>query len=1414
IVIFAILNGLQFLVSRSRIFLCPIRYLRPPVSFLLCHHFRPRKGMSGNDTQKIADAVSTSGEGATASAADDNVKKPENPWASPRQEPVNGIVQPRVIPPMGKPTRHTNQLDYILNTVLKEVMKHKHAWPFNVPVDTVKLNLPDYHKVIRRPMDMKTIQKRLQNIYYYSAKECMEDIMTMFNNCYTFNPPHSEIVSMGRELEQLFLAKIADMPSDEVEIARPSSKRGPKNLRKGPSPAPAGGRKSASFVRGGSEDAQHVLEHFHNATVRASRESSIQRGAADSSSVLGDSDVPNVVEESSSGTSMDVPISSSTLHPLKVQKGVKRKADTTTGVLIEEDSGKTEDTNSQVPRRESARPVKKPAHFIDYTQLPPRYKGKASESMKFCHKVLHELMGKKCKAFNWPFLVPVDVEGMNLSDYYDIITNPMDLGTIKKKLDNKQYANAQEFADDIMLVCSNCFTYNPATDVIHQHGRALLRAFEERWSQLPVDEDVADTNVVATSCDMDEDDQLDLFLNHLTAQRKKLQERMDQIGQYANELTELQMKRKEAKQGDGTVPAVPPTLMSSVQQTLAQCGVTVQPSTPTNRTRRGPPIHVKEDSPLSNGPATSISPLPRKESLKRPQSHAIAEPAKLYCGRGRRPGSKNKPKAESSANGKPWKDDYEFDSSDEASHEPMSYDEKRQLSLDINKLPGDKLSMVVSIIESREDLSDISPEEIEIDFETLKAVTLRDLEAFVAAALKRKPRKTVKSDNETRKREIEDKIKKLGGTVSAQQSNKNAASTADASRHVVSRARSSSESSSGSSGSSSSSSSDSSDSESEAPELEDPKRMRLVFSNRAGKAKVQLIDTPNAESASTITEDVSLPKSPRPPESRLTSRPQRHRRPRVISFSDAPPTAASATASGDVASKEPTVSRARTVPTVPKNASPIKSASVNTDAFASASALENGTVSSIGPAAAVGVAPSVVIPHTGTAATAASSYSSRSSSVPLHADKSEQSQSSSPNTCVAPGQPSEARTSLRGQNAPLSPVRSRHTALIDQDSLLKNVDTEAERNRNVKEAKPLMKLGTAADGELTDQRKEDLEKSASSKRMVTRGPKRTLRSTPAKKEIAESSASASGKALNTTGSGSVGATILDQLLPVGEERSRTPITSTGVSILDQLLPADPRSETPLSTGVPVVNKLLHTESNPLDTPPGSAGHPIIDQRSQTKPGKSKQGLPSLDALQSNTISSMSIKAAEQLEQFKLQAKLKEEKRKQLRMDEEQRRREREGQRAVGGTIPEKSADLTRGDHGPSRPPSHSGPPKEFVRDNPNDGVQRDSYKDIQNEAIRGVSTGEQDSQRGIQGHREGAPGHGEFRDEHHEHSNESGESHHQESNDSGTSPHSHVLTQEGAMLRRREQERRMRELAKDVDLTSQMELMANFEASF
>ena len=73
---------------------------------------------------------------------------------------------------------------------------------------------------------------------------------------------------------------------------------------------------------------------------------------------------------------------------------------------------------------------------------------------------------------------------------------------------------------------------------------------------------------------------------------------------------------------------------------------------------------------------------------------------------------------------------------------PMSYDEKRQLSLDINRLPGEKLGRVVHIIQSREpSLRDSNPDEIEIDFETLKPSTLRELERYVKSCLQKKQKK-------------------------------------------------------------------------------------------------------------------------------------------------------------------------------------------------------------------------------------------------------------------------------------------------------------------------------------------------------------------------------------------------------------------------------------------------------------------------------------------------------------------------------------------------------------------------------------------------------------------------------------------------------------------------------------------------
>ena len=56
------------------------------------------------------------------------------------------------------------------------------------------------------------------------------------------------------------------------------------------------------------------------------------------------------------------------------------------------------------------------------------------------------------------------------------------------------------------------------------------------------------------------------------------------------------------------------------------------------------------------------------------------------------------------------------------------------------KFTGDKLGKVVQIIQHREpSLRDSNPDEIEIDFETLRGSTLRELEKYVAECLKKRP---------------------------------------------------------------------------------------------------------------------------------------------------------------------------------------------------------------------------------------------------------------------------------------------------------------------------------------------------------------------------------------------------------------------------------------------------------------------------------------------------------------------------------------------------------------------------------------------------------------------------------------------------------------------------------------------------
>ncbi|CAD6246523.1 unnamed protein product [Miscanthus lutarioriparius] len=101
-----------------------------------------------------------------------------------------------------------------------------------------------------------------------------------------------------------------------------------------------------------------------------------------------------------------------------------------------------------------------------------------TSSFKQCANLLKSLM-----SHGWagPFLVPVDIVKLNIPDYFEIVKQPMDLGTIQKKMKAGMYSTPREFAADVRLTFSNAMNYNPVNNDVHLMAKTLSKNFETRW---------------------------------------------------------------------------------------------------------------------------------------------------------------------------------------------------------------------------------------------------------------------------------------------------------------------------------------------------------------------------------------------------------------------------------------------------------------------------------------------------------------------------------------------------------------------------------------------------------------------------------------------------------------------------------------------------------------------------------------------------------------------------------------------------------------------------------------------------------------------------------------------------------------------------------------------------------------------
>ncbi|CAM9147228.1 unnamed protein product, partial [Ectocarpus fasciculatus] len=97
---------------------------------------------------------------------------------------------------------------------------------------------------------------------------------------------------------------------------------------------------------------------------------------------------------------------------------------------------------------------------------------------------------------------PVDPVALNIPDYFEIVKRPMDLGSIRKRLENGIYRDWEDTAQDIRLTFDNAMLYNAKTDDVHQVAKQFKRDFEIRFKSMlaKLDQDIEVAKKHENSC--------------------------------------------------------------------------------------------------------------------------------------------------------------------------------------------------------------------------------------------------------------------------------------------------------------------------------------------------------------------------------------------------------------------------------------------------------------------------------------------------------------------------------------------------------------------------------------------------------------------------------------------------------------------------------------------------------------------------------------------------------------------------------------------------------------------------------------------------------------------------------------------------------------------------------------------------
>lgn len=91
-----------------------------------------------------------------------------------------------------------------MTTFLLKLKMHKSSWPFRMPVDPVSQAVPNYYEVVKQPMDLKSIDRKIKAHQYQNQKEFDRDIRLIIANSYAFNSQDTVYYALTKDFQSYY----------------------------------------------------------------------------------------------------------------------------------------------------------------------------------------------------------------------------------------------------------------------------------------------------------------------------------------------------------------------------------------------------------------------------------------------------------------------------------------------------------------------------------------------------------------------------------------------------------------------------------------------------------------------------------------------------------------------------------------------------------------------------------------------------------------------------------------------------------------------------------------------------------------------------------------------------------------------------------------------------------------------------------------------------------------------------------------------------------------------------------------------------------------------------------------------------------------------------------------------------------